>query len=57
LYVPGNFISVAVLNRFGMKATIATGTLFILIGSWVRCFIIFTDFFPFYIGTIIAALG
>ena len=57
MYVPGNFMSIAVLNRYGMKATIVTGTLFILLGSWVRCFIIFTDFLPFYIGSFIAALG
>ena len=57
MYVPGNFMSIAVLNRYGMKATIVTGTVFILIGSWIRCFIIFTDFLPFYIGSFITALG
>ena len=50
-------MSIAVLNKYGMKATITTGTFFILIGSWVRCFIIFTDFLPFYIGSFIASLG
>ncbi len=47
----------AILNRFGMKVTIVVGSLFVLIGSWIRCFIIFTGFTPFYIGSFIAALG
>jgi MFS family permease len=57
MYVPGNFLSIAILNRYGMKVTIVCGTLFILIGAWIRCFIIFTGFTPFYIGSFIAALG
>jgi MFS transporter, FLVCR family, MFS-domain-containing protein 7 len=57
MYVPGNFMSIAILNRYGMKVTIACGTLFILIGAWIRCFIIFTNFMPFYVGSFIAALG
>lgn len=57
MYVPGNFMSIAILNRYGMKVTIVCGTLFILIGAWIRCFIIFTSFMPFYVGSFIAALG
>lgn len=57
MYVPGNFLSIAILNRYGMKVTIVCGTLFILIGAWIRCFIIFTGFTPFYVGSFIAALG
>jgi MFS family permease len=57
MYVPGNFMAIAILNRFNMKVTIVVGTLFVLIGAWIRCFIIFTGFSPFYIGSFIAALG
>ncbi len=57
MYVPGNFMSIAVLNRYGMKVTIVCGTLLIIVGSWIRCFIIFTGFTPFFIGSFIAALG
>jgi MFS family permease len=57
MYVPGNFLSIAILNRYGMKATIVCGILFVLIGAWIRCFILFTGFVPFYIGSMIAATG
>jgi len=40
-----------------MKVTIAIGTLLILIGSWIRCLIIFTSFSSFFYGSIIAGLG
>jgi FLVCR family feline leukemia virus subgroup C receptor-related protein len=58
MYVPSNFVSISILNRFGLKASIITGVLFLLVGSWIRMFIMFSgNFIPYYIGTIIAAVG
>jgi FLVCR family feline leukemia virus subgroup C receptor-related protein len=58
MYVPSNFVSISILNRFGLKASIITGVLFLLVGSWIRMFIMFSgNFIPYYIGAIIAAVG
>lgn len=56
MYVPSNFISIAVLNRWGIKASIVTGLIFLLIGSWIRMFVVFSNnFSPYFIGATISA--
>jgi len=59
MYIPFNFVSIAVLNRFGLKVSVVIGSLMMLIGAWVRLFVIFTDKnpMPFFIGSFIAASG
>jgi fucose permease len=59
IYVPSNFISIPFLSRFGIKASIIVGTLFVLVGAWIRVFIVFSEdsFVYFFIGSIIAAVG
>lgn len=58
MYVPSNFISIAVLNRWGLKVSIVCGALFLLLGAWIRMFIMFTGTFtPFFVGAIVAAMG
>lgn len=58
VYVPGNFLSIAVLNKWGLKVSIVCGAVFLLMGSWIRLFIMFSDnFVPYFVGSIIAAIG
>lgn len=59
MFIPFNFISIAALNRYGIKVSLIIGSLFMLVGAWVRVLIFFTDknSLPFFIGTYIAASG
>lgn len=59
MYVPANFLAIAVLKKWGMKVCIVLGTLFLLLGSWIRLFVLFSDknFVPYFIGATIAAIG
>lgn len=58
VYVPSNFISLPFLSRFGIKKSIIVGTLLVLVGAWIRIFILFSDSFQsFFIGSIVAAIG
>ena len=58
MYIPGNFLSIYILGRWGLKVSIVIGVLFLLIGSWVRLFVMFTGTYgPYMIGSVIAALG
>jgi len=59
MYIPGNFISIFVLRRYGVKISIIIGTLLFMIGAWIRLFLFFSgdSFTVFYIGSFIAATG
>ena len=58
MYVPGNFLAIAVYNKWGLKVCIVFGALLLLVGAWVRLFIIVDrNILYYYIGSIIAALG
>ncbi|TNV72744.1 hypothetical protein FGO68_gene148 [Halteria grandinella] len=58
MYVPANFLAIAVLNKWGLKPAITIGTLFVLLGGWIRMFLTFTgNFTPYFMGAIVAAIG
>ena len=58
MYVPGNFLAIAVFNKWGLKVCIVTGALFSLTGAWIRLFMVYNKRISFfYVGSIIAGLG
>lgn len=58
MYVPSNFFAIAVLNKWGLKPAITLGSLFVLVGAWLRMFVTFTGTFtPYFAGATIAAVG
>lgn len=58
MYIPSNFMAIAILTRWGLKSSIVVGTMFLLVGAWIRMFIMFSgNFTPYFVGAIIAAIG
>ena len=58
MYIPGNFLSIFLLRRYGVKISIFIAALLFIIGGWIRLFLLFSEGFSvFFIGSFIAALG
>jgi fucose permease len=57
MYLPGNFISILVLNKYGLRMCLICGASLIMIGSWIRTLVIFAGYKTFLIGSLIAATG
>lgn len=60
MYVPGTFAAMVVLEKYGVKVSIVIGALFLLLGAWIRLFILFSEersFTAYFIGAFIAAFG
>lgn len=59
MYIPSNFASIYVLNRYGVKISIVVACLLFMIGAWLRLFLFFSEdsFTVFFVGTFTAAFG
>jgi len=44
VYVPMNFVSIAVLNKYGLRASVIWGAVLTVVGSWLRLLVSFTNF-------------
>jgi hypothetical protein len=43
VFIPASFIVIHLLNRFGLRVTMMTGAMFILVGSWSRMLLTVTN--------------
>jgi len=58
MFFPGNFISLYVLQRWGLKTCITVGSCLLLLGVWVRVLVLaFDSFYCVLGGSVIAALS
>jgi FtsH-binding integral membrane protein len=58
MFVPGNFMSLAVLSKYGFKKCIQIGGVFLIIGIWFRMLVCINNNFYFVlIGHIIASIS
>ena len=58
MFVPGNFISLSVLQRFGFKICIKIGGVILIIGAWIRMLVGTNNSFYFVLGgQIVAAVS
>lgn len=57
-YIPSNFASIFILNKYGLRTCLVIGSSLLLVGAWLRQLISFTDKFQVeFLGTVIAAFG
>jgi len=56
LFLPMNFPSVHVIEKYGLRCGIIAGIVSTAAGLWVRCFIN-TNFYTALVGQIIMAMG
>lgn len=57
MYIPCNFISILVLKIYGLKVSVVIGAILTILGSWLRLFIVVSNFHIFIMGAAIAATG
>ena len=57
MYVPFNFVSIKLLDVYGLRVCVVVGAVLTLIGAWIRILTIWTDFYMCLVGAIIAASG
>lgn len=57
MFVPGNFMTIYVINRYGFRKCIIIGSVFIVIGCWLRLIMFWVGFGGVIAGQFIAAIG
>jgi len=57
LYLPANFISTWVIERYGLRRCLVIGSVLMLTGSSIRLFGLFGTFIPIFIGHIMSLSG
>lgn len=58
VFIPSNFVVIAMLNKFGLRFTLMTGALMLMIGGWLRFVLsVYPHFWIISFGTAIAAFG
>ncbi len=58
VFIPANFVVMQIQNKYGLRVTMVTGAIFIMVGAWSRMLLIPTKTFVVVcLGSILTAFG